>query len=75
MSEWISLKDNEPPIKQSVLITDGKMVSVAYWLFRCRIDNSPSWLAEGIDGEEWGWWIDDSKPTHWMPLPELPLVP
>jgi hypothetical protein len=30
-SRWISLKDQEPPKGQSVLITDGKVVVVSFW--------------------------------------------
>ncbi len=71
MSDWISLKFQEPPIKQPVLITDGTEIYVASWEDR-NIDKTPSWNIEGIGGWDCDNWFEDSDITHWMPLPELP---
>lgn len=34
LGEWISLKDQEPPKGQPVLITDGKVIVASFWQVR-----------------------------------------
>ncbi len=58
---WISVEDRLPESYKLVLITDKITWAIAF--IHCEGD----------------WWIDSEvsdmqtiKPTHWMPLPELP---
>lgn len=61
---WISVKDRLPLEEESVLITEkeGYMV-VAY------ITKQGHWYEETSGC---GCCSTEPKPTHWMPLPELP---
>jgi hypothetical protein len=71
MSEWISLKDQEPPKGKPVLITDGNDRVVAF-LDGYYKDGTALWRLEGVGGYEVERDFEDKDITHWMALPELP---
>jgi len=75
---WISVKDELPPIDEdyvkqgfakpdeegntltvstTVLVTDGKYVETTFYMFELK---------------RWNSQMDDTKITHWMPLPQPP---
>ena len=68
MSKWISMTDQLPLEKTSVLITDGESCDVGY----------VSTVFNGTDADGnivWMFRIGGGgfyRATHWMPLPELP---
>jgi hypothetical protein len=56
--KWISIKEQEPKIHQTVLLTDGKEVVVGY------LTTQDSW--NYCECYHLGF------KTHWMPLPDFP---
>ena len=75
---WISVKDELPPVDEdyvkqgfakpdeegntltastTVLVTDGKYVETTFYMFELK---------------RWNSQMDDTKITHWMPLPQPP---
>lgn len=59
---WISVEDELPELHKEVLVYTGKMVTIADLRYPTTLD----------------WWDNDgrymqnNKPTHWMPLPAVP---
>lgn len=71
MNAWIPIKDKLPEEDTPVLVTDGKIISVAQLeLFGDR--KSIWWDIVGCEGVESESYFDHEKVTHWMPLPKLP---
>lgn len=72
MSEWISVKDR-PPAYTDILVTDGERCWVAQ-----TFHDLDMFLAShpdhGRDAKnQYGCqYTTYSRPTHWMPLPEMP---
>ena len=68
MSEWIKVKDKEPPLETNLILFDGEEVFCGN--FRKTKDK----LSVGIqacDGICYGW-CEKKEVTHWMPLPKQP---
>lgn len=60
--KWINVKDQLPDISESVLVTDGRQICIAFiQTMKKRFTQINTWDD----------WIHESI-THWMPLPELP---
>lgn len=80
---WISVKDRLPSgtleRAQSVLITDGKNISIGWHEYNPEEINEKGrffpeeylWHddANNLPADTWGW----PEVTHWMPLPEVPI--
>lgn len=64
---WISLKDKVPEFGENVIVTDGEEVLV---LFLDTIRQYKDYTRYDFSDIN-GWTI--LSPTHWMPLPELPI--
>lgn len=74
MKEWIAVKDRLPEPNVGVLITNGKIITVAErWKFKFNNIKRISWSAHEWGGYEWDWDFDEDSITHWMLLPKLPL--
>lgn len=68
---WVDVKDEKPPFKKGILITDGNHILCAEledW------GNGDYWISPYKYGSYSGEWDEDlrGKITHWMELPELP---
>jgi len=85
MSEWISVKDELPPLSTSVLCwvkNHCQFISVVLSRELTTHDGLYSWVAtfafkhniEGMEGYKEPIFpsVDQSMITHWMPLPEPP---
>lgn len=62
---WISVSDRLPNTEDSVLICKRQKngvqsIAIAYY---CISGKPPRWVQNGV-----------AEITHWMPLPELPLI-
>lgn len=79
---WISVKDQKPPLNTPMLVTDGKNIVCCrfeLWInastnkshLECRAHNvlTDDKNIGVIPYGEFGW---PKRTTHWMPLPELP---
>lgn len=65
------------PTDTPILITDGKIVTVTVLnvtvLNKCGDD--PKWMhGHGFSGYEWQYDFMINQATHWMPLPQPPVV-
>ena len=74
MAKWINIKKQLPPKNEGVLVTDGKIITVASLdYFK---DEPWWWCGWGFDGYEWEFDFEgnfkDGAITHWMPLPDFP---
>ena len=73
MAKWINIKKQLPPKNEGVLVTDGKIITVASLDY---FKDEPWWDEWGFDGCEWEFDFKSSfkerAVTHWMPLPDFP---
>jgi hypothetical protein len=81
MSEWIEIDgeaDSLPDENVPVLLFDGQNAYFGqrelhdggwYWCYCCLPPTWANgvWTSEDIEG-------DDIAPTHWMPLPDMPVA-
>ena len=64
---WIKCKDKLPPMEHYVLVSDGKLITVAH-------------RGNAFHDGTWQWWEtnydlwDGDDITHWQELPSLPSV-
>jgi hypothetical protein len=74
MNAWIPIAA-ELPIEGSAVITWDldRGVCLGYWLKRARLKNGRYWAINGPSGRI-GTGNEGKPPSHWMPLPEPPLV-
>jgi Protein of unknown function (DUF551) len=70
MNKWISVDDKLPESNTWVLMVDkdGWMVTAIYE--RINVQYQPGYIDKWDSGHCCG--REPEKPTHWMPLPELP---
>jgi hypothetical protein len=78
---WISVKDQKPPVNTPMLVTDGKHILCCrfrLWInawsnkahMECEAHNVIADEHLGVlPYGEYGW---PKRTTYWMPLPELP---
>ena len=74
MAKWISIKKRPPPKNEGVLVTDGKIITVASLVY---YKDEPWWWGGWcFGGYEWDFDFESSFKegaiTHWMPLPDFP---
>lgn len=79
---WRAIADEMPLKGQGVLVTNGKLVTVAQWErypeyvlcdMRKRGDAKTGWWSSyGWDGWEWNFDFDDEEISHWASLPLPP---
>ena len=71
MSEWISVKDRLPPLRENVLFYNGKR-EIRFGFFSPDPPPVDNWATESSI------WVNDlsydeiGTATHWMPLPAPP---
>lgn len=68
VNQWISVKDEMPPIENDEVLVNKTRVYGTYWLFNAI-------LIQDVDGEL-RWYSDDndvpvSDCDYWMPIPEI----
>ena len=63
---WISVKDRHAPSMETVLLSDGKNVSIG-WNESVQPEESAAYCRWMGNPE-----VDLENITHWMPLPEPP---
>lgn len=61
MQAWQTI-ESAPLDGREILITDGQGIEIAVWIE----DEGGCWLSNE--------WSNIDKPTHWMPLPDLPSL-
>jgi len=64
-SAWVSCARRLPPNRESVIVTDGMLISTGRHY-------KGEWDCDCAAGWEWRWLLNDEHITHWMPLPALP---
>jgi hypothetical protein len=74
---WISVKDQPPPLDTPMLVTDGKHILCCYFdlwpnkkVLECIAHNVIS--DEHLPFRQYGSFEWPEVTTHWMLLPELP---
>ncbi len=69
MSEWISIKDRLPKLRQTILSTDGEVVAVTAYLYNDHTDSFFwKYFSSGCGCCD----TDMQDVTHWMELPKPP---
>lgn len=66
---WISVKDQLPPINTNVILYDGSEVFSGD--MNINFEGKQYWGNQPCDGMCYGWYKKNPI-THWMPLPEPP---
>ena len=61
-NDWISVKDRLPEVAESVLVTDGLQICIAFIQRENKRFTQVNTWDDGIH----------ESVTHWMPLPEAP---
>ncbi len=74
MAKWINIKKQLPPKNEGVLVTDGKIITVASLDY---LKDEPWWWDQwGFGGYEWEFDFEscfkEGAIKHWMPLPDFP---
>jgi hypothetical protein len=74
---WISVKDQPPPLDTPMLVTDGEHILCCYFhlwrnmkVLECIAHNVNGY--EHLPFMQHGSFEWPEETTHWMPLPELP---
>jgi hypothetical protein len=65
--QWIYIKDQKPPLKEAILVTDGNEIVT------CEIDgdSAGTWMmSSGFSGYEYDFDFSYEQIIKWMPLPK-----
>lgn len=70
---WIDISNYLPKEGDGIIVTDGKIVTVASLEY---LKGKPFWWSgHGFGGDEWEFEFSEvfssNEITHWMPLPEI----
>jgi hypothetical protein len=82
MSEWISVKDQEPPEKVKILVAGTQYGGTYKFISACEILHLTR-KSDGkvfkyvsvpeVSGYDLDWDFEHKDITHWMPLPDFPV--
>jgi hypothetical protein len=85
MNEWINCEKQTPPEGIPVWLFQHDRVSPWVGAYEYCGDDPGGWFygntygSEYWDGSNWkafdNEWDDEYRPTHWMPLPDPPVIP